>query len=609
MLPTYRPGDAAAYASARGWQYKAYGDELILKECPFCGRKDKLYWNNASGAFECKSAHCGQKGNYFTLRRDVGDPVQPLAAPTLQVKKPRRQVPLENFKPYEEALWANEAALVYLRTTRGLTDETIRRWHLGLKREPYEKHEIDSYRQDIDWLLIPYINRQGMICDAKYRSLPPAPKFFKRWGGGDSILFGEYFLPEKKQTCDVVYLVEGEVDAITLDQYGFRPAVSTTTGAGSFNPRWYDLIVGTGAKRLVVIYDSDVDGRAGAERVVKKFNDDQREVLDIILPDAKDSNEYLKTHAAENLHQLIADARPAEIEYVYSAATVLDRLEERLFNAGGAFDGIPTQFTNLNDLIDGGWANSTLNVVIGGSGTGKTSFLLQDLVHVGTNFGPGYMCCLEMPEEMVMAKVINHLYHIPLRGIKLEHIQEYRKDIERRNLFFGKGVRDLKVLDRTFRQAAKRYDLRIIIFDNIHYLVRDDIKNQAAEIGLVTRTLKDLAVDLGIPIVAIAQPKMFDRSERVINENDVKGSSSIEQDSDNMILMWRPTVRTDIKEFGKSVGVKHNMSPLTLFRVGKARYSAGGETLLYFHGDIGTFRQLSDEETKKLIGETKGDAE
>lgn len=598
MLPSYAPGEASAYATAQGWQFRRSGNELIFKECVFCTKPWKLYVNDQSGAYDCKSASCGKRGNYFTLRRDIGDPVAALSLKSPRVDKAptvRKRHTIASFASFEWNLEHNPAAMAYL-TGRGLTVESIKKWHLGLKTETNHEGKV------IEWLMIPYITKQGEIADVKYRSLPPAEKWFKRLGGGESILFGEYFLPDKKTRIDTVYLCEGELDCITLDQHGFGPVFSTTTGAASFNPRWYDLIVASGAKRVVLIYDSDVDGQAGADKLAKKFTDAERDVINVVLEDCKDSNEFFLQHSAEDLQALINNSRPVEIEYVHSGAVVLDMLEEAIFNSSNAFDGQASQFRVINDLIDGGFANSTLTTVIGASGTGKTSYVLQELLGMGAKGLPTYLCCLEMPEVMIMRKVINHLFHIPLRDITLDHIRQYRPEIERRNLYFGRGIRNIRTLDETFRRAAKRYDLKCIAFDNIHYLVRD-IENSTAELGLVCRTLKDLSVDLNIPIIAVAQPTKFDRAERIINENDVKGSSSIEQDSDVMLLMWRPTLRTDIKDFGKTLGQKQNMSPLTLFRAGKARYTPGGEVLLYFHGEVGKFRELEPDEQARLLTE------
>ncbi len=613
MLPVYQPGEAANYCQQSGWAFSQTGDELILDVCPFCQKRKKLSWNNTSGAFQCFSGECGRRGNYYTLRRDMGDPVMPAKAEVKEPEKKKQRATFEQFAKFEQDLLAHPKAMDYLQKVRGFTPETVKKWHLGLKRESPDKHRIEGYGHDVYWLMIPYITKQADIANIKYRTLPfpvkdgdpEVPKRFKRWQGGDSILFGEHLLPEKKGRCRDLFLVEGELDAITLDQHGFGPALSTTTGAASFSARWYDLIVSSGASRIYLIYDSDVSGRQGADKLVKKFNDDERKVYDIVLEDAKDSNEYFTSHTAADFKELLEASRPAEMEYVLSPGAVLDRLEEQIFLSGNAFNGLPSIFTNLNELIDGGYGNGLLTTVIGGPGTGKTSLVLQELLAMGAHGLRTYLCCLELPEEMLMRKVINHLYHIPLNGITQEHIQKYRADIERRGVYIGRGPKKVDVLIDTFRRAIRRFDLKCVAFDNIHYFVRDS-QNEQAQIGILTKALKDLGMEMNIPIVAIGQPKKFNRSERVIDNDDVKGSGSVEQDSDNMILMWRPTIKTKIEDFGKSLGHKNNMSPLTLIRVGKARYSPGGETLLYFHGEFGTFRQLSEDETKRLMQDAEG---
>src|SRR3954468_21711618 len=144
MLPTYNPGDAVEYCGSKGWQFRQSGDELILTECPFCYKKLKFSWNNLTGAFQCFSAECGRKGNYFTLRRDMGDPVQPLKATPLPIEKPKPRATFSKFTAFEEALLNNPDAMAYLTKDRGLTIETIKKWHLGLKKEEKSEHRIEE---------------------------------------------------------------------------------------------------------------------------------------------------------------------------------------------------------------------------------------------------------------------------------------------------------------------------------------------------------------------------------------------------------------------------------------------------------------------------------
>src|SRR5574339_546978 len=127
MLPQYQAGQAKEYADSKGWQYKEYGEHIVLRECPFCGKRDKLYWNNTNGAFDCKSAACGTKGNYYTLRKSLGDPVNlaPSAPVPVQVKK---RYHLADFAKFEAALAENATAMAYL-ASRGITEESVKSFH------------------------------------------------------------------------------------------------------------------------------------------------------------------------------------------------------------------------------------------------------------------------------------------------------------------------------------------------------------------------------------------------------------------------------------------------------------------------------------------------
>src|ERR1044072_4028043 len=197
-LPPYQAGQAAEYCHAKGWEAQRTGDELILKTCPYCGKVGKFSLNNLTGAFQCFSAGCMKQGHYFGLLRDQGDSVQSGPRSDYQAPVIRKAWPLSDFVKFEQALLANDAAMRYLQVERGLTLDTIKKWHLGLKTETPDQHKQEDVDGPIDWLMIPYITKKGDIANCKYRSLPPSPKRFKRLPGGESILFGEHLLPDKK---------------------------------------------------------------------------------------------------------------------------------------------------------------------------------------------------------------------------------------------------------------------------------------------------------------------------------------------------------------------------------------------------------------------------
>lgn len=576
-LPQYQLGQAEQYCLDHGWIYRKSGDELVLRECPYCSAKNKFYFNNSKGFFQCKSGSCAKAGNFYQLQKEFGGE-EPAKEPDKPVK---RKIPtLDDMLRYEIALEEDDDAKQYL-LSRGLTMETAKTWHLGVKTEA-----------EIKWLLIPYINGRDIV-DIKYRSLPPASKRFKRLSGGDSILFGHHLLAEERED-KVLYLVEGEIDAMTLWQHGLTPVVSTTAGAGTFKSQWYDLIEAYDPTQLVICYDSDVAGQTGAENLLKKF--EHRNCVNLQLPD-KDANDYFLTHTADDFRQMVADTRPIDVEDVISMASVLDRLERQMFMSADGFDGIPSQFGELNAMTAGGYWNGQLITVSGISGTGKTSFVMQELLTMST--GPlgiaSYLLCLEMPVEMMMRKLMEHKFGIPMLKLTQHDVARYREVVSQWRLHLGEMGGTLESVVKKITDAHKRHEIKICAFDNINYFVRS-IDHETQEIARAMKTFKELAKELNIPIIMIAQPRKFDSEARSMTGADLKGSGSLLDDSDTVILLHRQRIKTAIKDMGSTQGFIGNMTPYCQARVEKARYSAGGETYLFFDGARSTYRELSESE-------------
>ncbi len=99
-----------------------------------------------------------------------------------------------------------------------------------------------------------------------------------------------------------------------------------------------------------------------------------------------------------------------------------------------------------------------------------------------------------------------------------------------------------------------------------------------------------------IPIKAIAQPRKRDISARdeIMRAEDIKYSNAVHADCDQMIILYRKRIASKAKEIeGPVFTVKNEaLDPVTLVRIEAHRYGAGGETLLYFHGEYSRFDPL-----------------
>jgi len=100
-----------------------------------------------------------------------------------------------------------------------------------------------------------------------------------------------------------------------------------------------------------------------------------------------------------------------------------------------------------------------------------------------------------------------------------------------------------------------------------------------------------LAEELEIPVILVAQPKRIGRDD-VMGIDDLKDSSSIGADADQVIVLWRKKTQQNNDSIS-------SFEPETLVRVDASRYMPGGETLLNFDGARSTFSEIPRQEIKR----------
>lgn len=139
---------------------------------------------------------------------------------------------------------------------------------------------------DKNKITIPICDPNGKHIFNKYRRSPfieEGPKY-RYDKGATSALFGAHLIKD----AHTVVICEGELDALALWSHGFE-AVSTTGGAGTFDPRWADLLAG---KKVIICYDNDTAGYKGALNVQAMLPDARI----ALLPEksgVKDITDYL----------------------------------------------------------------------------------------------------------------------------------------------------------------------------------------------------------------------------------------------------------------------------------------------------------------------------
>ena len=252
----------------------------------------------------------------------------------------------------------------------------------------------------------------------------------------------------------------------------------------------------------------------------------------------------------------------------------------------------------MNRLIKG-FHPGDLIIVTAPAKIGKTTWCLDIARSLSLQDVPALFYCLEMRPERLTNKLIQAQYRQEI--LTMQDIERAETEFSGLPLYFAHTFKKEKLEDvlDLIREAIKRYDLRLVVFDNLHFLIRS-ISNVNEELGQAVQGFKLLAEEMEIPIVAIAQPRKREAGGRdeIMRAEDVKYSNAVHADCDQMIILHRRRVASKAKEINQDnfMAKQEALDSVTLVRVEAHRYGAGGEALLFFHGEYSRFDLLASGE-------------
>jgi len=217
---------------------------------------------------------------------------------------------------------------------------------------------------------------------------------------------------------------------------------------------------------------------------------------------------------------------------------------------------VPTGYTEL-DKMTSGLQPSDLIVVAGRPSMGKTAFcmniaqyismLKDDPVSVG-------IFSMEMSKEQLVTRLLSaesEIAHSKLRAGALSHVEwrslsEAASKLIEASIFIddspSMGVLELRA---RARRLKKEHSLGIIMVDYLQLMKgRTNIERREQEISEISRSLKSLAKELNIPVIAISQLNRMveQRDNKRPRLSDLRESGAIEQDADVIIFIYRDEV-------------------------------------------------------------------
>ncbi len=235
-------------------------------------------------------------------------------------------------------------------------------------------------------------------------------------------------------------------------------------------------------------------------------------------------------------------------------AKTLHAIEEASKREGG-FSGVASGFTHL-DRLTLGWQPSDLIIIAARPSMGKTAFVLSMARNVAVDFDKGVaFFSLEMSATQLMMRLVVAESGLDSRDVRngqltpdqWKHLETSIKPLSAAPLFID-DTPALSIYE--FRSKARRlktqYDIQLIIIDYLQLMTAGiDSKNgnREQEVATISRSLKAIAKELNIPIIALSQLNRSVESRTGSKRpqlSDLRESGAIEQDADLVAFIHRP---------------------------------------------------------------------
>lgn len=520
-LYEFSPDDAFRFAREHG-EYRARGDELQFKLCPYCGggaNHDKFTFsiNLKTGANNCRRASCGRKGSMITLHKDFGFSLGSNVDPYYD-----RQ---SRFRSFAKTLIQSKPEAVQYMATRGISQVVT------------EQYEITMHKTQPGVLVFPFRDDNGILWFVKYRNVnyQKGDEGSKEWCERDRkpILFGMNHCNFKNP---VLVMTEGQIDSLSLTEAGIENAVSVPTGKNGFTwiPYCWNFL--GRFKELVIFGDNENGSITLLEDMKTRFRGRVRCVRHEDYKGCKDANEILQKYGKAALVQAV---QKAELLPISHTKCLRDIQRVNLATLEHISTGIP----RLDETIKGFYFGQVI-LLTGARGDGKSTLASQFATFAMKQGIPVYLYSGEMQDWLVRgwldAQIVGANY-MRYNGNEPEIPADIYHKIEQWDMYGKCWVYDDTSVDEdeenpenaeretvlnTLENAIQQYGVKFAVIDNL--MTAMDF-TQSVDLNLAqTLFVKRLAVmakKYNVIIMLIAHPKKT--NGRSLTADDVSGSGNI----------------------------------------------------------------------------------
>jgi replicative DNA helicase len=309
------------------------------------------------------------------------------------------------------------------------------------------------------------------------------------------------------------------------------------------------------------------------------------------------ANHFLNDYtpeSAQDLYRALIEMHTEFSQDEESKENIIIELYESLYEEKTGMPGVNTGFPALNGLT-GGWKEGELIILAARPSMGKTALAIQLAWECTREEGVSLFFSLEMSSKQIMQRLLCNLsdinmmkWHNPYKYLSKEEMprmQEALNSVYKANLQLSENglITLMEIRKRIMKLKREHPDQPfLVVIDYLQLItVKEQFDRHDLMIGHITKQLKSMAKEFGIPIILLSQLSrgVESRDDKRPRLSDLRDSGNIEQDADIVLFLYRDEYYNSGSEAANEVEVK----------IAKNRNGPVGTVKLKFKKECGRF--------------------
>lgn len=338
-------------------------------------------------------------------------------------------------------------------------------------------------------------------------------------------------------------------DAVTLAEWFEAQGLSEQVAGGGY---LIELAATTPSAANIAAYAAIVRDKAVLRRGIEVGS---QLVSDCYEPEGRDSAEIIDT----SIGSMMALAKQ-QARHEYTLRDAMNRAMTEMqeaFVAGGELRGVPSGFARLDARL-GGFHKGDLVFIGARPKMGKTALLVNMVrnaarKNISCGVISGEQSAIQLAQRFLALETAIHGEKMRNGNLAEEEWEKLsvgvRRLLEQRIQISDTGGPTIDQVRRLARKWKKEHGIGALYVDYLQRLRWRKAKDRVEEVGEVARGLKDIARDLEIPVIALAQVKrdVETRSDKRAEASDIANSDEATREADQILMLYREEVYYDEK--------------------------------------------------------------